>query len=216
MPWAWFVLHVCLPLAVCRLCRWPVLFCSSAVIFLWCRFLFSSFFLMESLREQRAAVKFCFLVSKSAAKTVLTLNVAYINDRKRKTQVHEWFSRLKNDMSTDDKSRSERPSIARTDWNVGKSRELVFTDGRQTSEQFSEICEITRSSVQWIWIKDLGMEKLAATFVLWVLTENPKNVTFGEKLHNSVAPGTLFLVFFSYFHAWRSVWKEADLTTLLT
>ncbi|PNF41490.1 hypothetical protein B7P43_G13226 [Cryptotermes secundus] len=75
---------------------------------------------MAGFREQRAAVKFCFLLGKSGTETLEMLKTAYKDDAMGKTQVFEWFSRFKNgEMSIDDKPRSGRPSTARThenDW----------------------------------------------------------------------------------------------------
>lgn len=115
---------------------------------------------MASLSEQRAAVKFCFLLGKNAAETVLMLKTAYQDDAMGKTQVYEWFARFKNgDMSIDDKPRSGRPSTARIDENVEKIRELVLTDRRQTIDQLSEISGLSWSSVQRILTEDLGMKR---------------------------------------------------------
>ncbi|KAJ8948323.1 hypothetical protein NQ318_019307 [Aromia moschata] len=76
---------------------------------------------MASLSEQRAAVKFCFLLGKNAAETVLMLETAHKDDAMGKTQVYEWFARFKKgDMPIDDKPRSGRPSTARNDENVEK------------------------------------------------------------------------------------------------
>ncbi|PNF15130.1 hypothetical protein B7P43_G15579 [Cryptotermes secundus] len=70
---------------------------------------------MADFREQRAAVKFCFLLRKSGTETLETLKTAYKDDAMGKTQVSEWFSHFKNgEMSIDDKPRSGRPSTART------------------------------------------------------------------------------------------------------
>lgn len=44
----------------------------------------SSSFVMADLSEQRAAVKFCFLLGKNAAETVDMLNTAYKDDYYRK------------------------------------------------------------------------------------------------------------------------------------
>lgn len=115
---------------------------------------------MASLSEQRAAVKFCFLLGKNGAETVLMLKTAYQDDAMGKTQVYEWFARFKNgDMSIDDKPRSGRPSTARIDENVEKIRELVLTDRRQTIDQLSEISGLSWSSVQRILTEDLGMKR---------------------------------------------------------
>uniref|UniRef100_T1HFL5 HTH_48 domain-containing protein n=1 Tax=Rhodnius prolixus TaxID=13249 RepID=T1HFL5_RHOPR len=50
---------------------------------------------MASLSEQRAALKFCFLLGKNAAESVLMLKTAYKDDAMGKTEVYEWFTRFK-------------------------------------------------------------------------------------------------------------------------
>ncbi|KAJ8944261.1 hypothetical protein NQ318_013673 [Aromia moschata] len=125
--------------------------------------------------EQRAAVKFCFLLGKNAAETVLMLKTAYKDDAMGKTQVYEWFARFENgDMSIDDKPHTGRPSTAGNDENVKKIRELVITDRRQTIDQLSEIRGLSWSSVQRILTEDLGMKRVAAKFVPLALADNQK------------------------------------------
>ncbi|KAJ8936933.1 hypothetical protein NQ318_007057 [Aromia moschata] len=106
---------------------------------------------MASLSEQRAAVKFCFLLGKNAAETVLMLKTAYKDDAMRKTQVYEWFAWFTNgDVLIDGKLSSGRPLTARNDENVEKIPELVFTDRRQTVDQLSEINLDNRSKSAFI------------------------------------------------------------------
>ena len=44
---------------------------------------------MADCREQRAAVKFCFLLGKSAAETIVMLQTAYGDAALSKTRVYE-------------------------------------------------------------------------------------------------------------------------------
>ncbi|VVC25091.1 Hypothetical protein CINCED_3A016760 [Cinara cedri] len=84
------------------------------------------------LREQRAAVKFCFLLGKTGTETLEMLKTAYKGDALGKTQVFEWFSRYKSsEMSIDDQARSGCPSTARTDENVEKNSQNY--PGRSTA-----------------------------------------------------------------------------------
>uniref|UniRef100_A0A1B6CBZ2 Mos1 transposase HTH domain-containing protein n=1 Tax=Clastoptera arizonana TaxID=38151 RepID=A0A1B6CBZ2_9HEMI len=120
---------------------------------------------MASLIEQRTAVKFCFLLGKTAAETVVMMKTAYKDDALGKTQVYEWFFRFKNgDMSVEDKPRSGRPSTARTDDNVDKIRDLVCEDRRRTIEVLEVLSGISWSSVQRILTEDLGLTRVAAKF----------------------------------------------------
>ncbi|XP_054282527.1 protein GVQW3-like [Macrosteles quadrilineatus] len=130
---------------------------------------------MTSLSEQRAAVKFCFLLGKNAAETVEMLKTAYKDDAMGKTQVYEWFSRYINgDMSIQDKPRSGRPSTSRTDENLVKVKEFVLADRRQTIEQISEASGLSWSSIQRILTEDLNMKRVAAKFVPRALTDFQK------------------------------------------
>ena len=56
-------------------------------------------------------VKFCFLLGKSAAETVLMLQEAFKKEALSRTQVFERYSRFKGgEMSREDQPRSGRPS----------------------------------------------------------------------------------------------------------
>ncbi|PNF14597.1 hypothetical protein B7P43_G13107 [Cryptotermes secundus] len=130
---------------------------------------------MADFREQRAAVKFCFLLGKSGTETLEMLKMAYKDDAMGKTQVFGWFSPFKNgEMSIDDKPRSGRPSTARTHENVEKIREIIKEDRRRTIEEIVELSGVTWSSVQRILTEDLGMKRVAAKFVPPLLTAEQK------------------------------------------
>ena len=59
-------------------------------------------FMMADNKEQRVCIKFCFLLGKSAAETVLMLQEAL-----SRIQVYEWYSRFKGgEMSCEDQPRS--------------------------------------------------------------------------------------------------------------
>ena len=71
----------------------------------------SAIFMMADNKEQRVCVKFCFLLGKSAAETVLMLQEAFKEESLSRTQVYEWYSRFKGgEMSREDQPRSGRPS----------------------------------------------------------------------------------------------------------
>ncbi|PNF43896.1 hypothetical protein B7P43_G02795 [Cryptotermes secundus] len=130
---------------------------------------------MTDFREQRAAVKFCFLLGKSGTETLEMLKTAYKDDAVGKTQVFEWFSHFKNgEMSIDDEPRSGRPSTAQTHENVEKIREIIEEDRRQTIEEIVELLGVTWSSVQRMLTEDLGMKRAAAKFVPRLLTAEQK------------------------------------------
>ena len=103
---------------------------------------------MADCREQRAAVKFCFLLGKSVAETIVILKTAYGDTALSKTRVYQWFSRFKNgEMSIVDQPRSGRPATSRSDENVDKINVLIREDRRRTIDQLCKISGISWSSI---------------------------------------------------------------------
>ena len=63
--------------------------------------------MMADNKEQRVCMKFCFLLGKSAAETVLMLQEAFKEEALIKTQVYKWYSRFKGgEMSCEAQPRS--------------------------------------------------------------------------------------------------------------
>jgi len=85
-------------------------------------------------------VKFCFLLGKSAAETVLMLQEAIKEEDLSKTQGYEWYSHFKRgEMSCEDQPRSGRPSTCQNDANLEKIRNAINADRRRISDEISEI-----------------------------------------------------------------------------
>ena len=88
---------------------------------------------MAEKLEQRADVKFCFLLGKTAGEKVVMLETSYKEAALAKTQVYEWFSRFRNgELSVADQPRSGRPSTSRMDENIARIRELILEDRRRS------------------------------------------------------------------------------------
>jgi histone-lysine N-methyltransferase SETMAR len=126
--------------------------------------------------EQRACVKLCFLLEKTAAETIVMLQQAFKDDAFGKSQVYEWFSRFKNgNMSIKGLPRPGRPSTIRNEENIEKVRQAINEDRRKTIEQVSEETNVSWSSCQRILTDDLRMRRLSAKFVPRLLTEEQKD-----------------------------------------
>jgi len=70
---------------------------------------------MADLKE-RVCVKFCFLLGRTPAQTVLMLKEAFKNEA---MEVHKWFNHFKRGkMSVEDQLRCGHPSTSRTDQNL--------------------------------------------------------------------------------------------------
>ena len=85
-------------------------------------------------------MKFCFLLGKSAAETVLMLQEGFKEEALSKTQVYEWYLRFKGvEMSCENQPRSGRLSTCRNDENLEKVRNAINADRRRTIGEISEI-----------------------------------------------------------------------------
>jgi len=125
--------------------------------------------------EQRAAVKFCFLLGKMAGEAIVMLETAYKKAAMGKTQVYEWFSRFRDgELSLADQPRSGRPSTSRTDENIARIRELILEDRRRTIDELVDLSGVSWSSCQRILSEELQMKRVAAKFVPHVLTADQK------------------------------------------
>jgi transposase len=101
---------------------------------------------MAEKTEQRAAVKFCFLLGKTAGKIVVMLETDHKEAALEKTQVYEWFFRFRNgELSLADQPRSGRHSTSRTDENIARIHELILEDSRRTIDDLVDLC-----GVSWI------------------------------------------------------------------
>ena len=121
-------------------------------------------------------VKFCFLLGKSAAETVLMLQEAFKEEALSKTQVYEWYSHFKGgEMSCEDQPRSRRPSTCQNDDNLEKVCNAINADHRRTSAEISQITGLSWSSCQQMLTEDLNTKRVSTKFVPQLLTEDKKN-----------------------------------------
>jgi histone-lysine N-methyltransferase SETMAR len=131
---------------------------------------------MGDHKEQRAWMKFCFLLEKMAAETIVMLQQAFKDNAFGKSQVYEWFSRFKDgNMSIEDLPRPGRPSTSRNEENIEKDRQAINEDRRKTIEQVSEETNVSWSSCQRILTEDLRMRRVSAKFVPRLLAEEQKD-----------------------------------------
>ena len=69
---------------------------------------------MADFREQRACIKFCFKLGKTATGYYEMLKTAFGEQAMGRTQIFQWFSRFKaGRTSTDDDERCGRPDYSR-------------------------------------------------------------------------------------------------------
>ena len=128
-------------------------------------------------KKQRVFMKFCFLLGKSAAETVLMLQEAFKEETLSKTQLYEWYSRFKGgEMSCEDQPRSGRTSTCRNDENLEKVRSAINADRRRAIDEVSEITGLPWGSCQRMLTENLNMKRVSPKFVPRLLTEDKKKI----------------------------------------
>jgi len=122
--------------------------------------------MMADDKEQKVCMKFCFLLGKSAAETVLMLREACKEEALSKTEVYERYSRFRRgDMSCKDQPRSGRPSACRNGENLEKVYNAINADRRWTIDEISEITGLSWSSCQRMSTEDVNMKRVSAKLV---------------------------------------------------
>lgn len=121
--------------------------------------------------EQRAAIKFCFKLNKSATQTYHMMITAYGDACLSRSKVFEWYSRFKSGReSLEDDSREGRPSTSNNDENVELVRVALSHNRRLSVKMLSEQLQISQGSIHTILCEVLGKKKLCAKFVPHTLT----------------------------------------------
>uniref|UniRef100_A0A672HAL3 Mos1 transposase HTH domain-containing protein n=1 Tax=Salarias fasciatus TaxID=181472 RepID=A0A672HAL3_SALFA len=126
-------------------------------------------------RDQRASIRFCFLLGKTASETLTMVQEAYKDGALGRTQVFEWYGRFKRgEMSTEDQPRSGRPASSRPQEKIREVEAMVLADRRRTVREVSTLTGVPWSSCQEILSQDLGLRRVAAKMVPRILTPEQK------------------------------------------
>jgi hypothetical protein len=130
---------------------------------------------MADFKEQRICIKFRFRLNKTAAETHLMLKEAFGDNAMSQSKLFLWYKRFKGGRtSVDDVEHSGRPSTSTTSKNIAKVREAILADRRRTIHDVCEIVGLSYGTVQCILSDDLHMRRIAAKFVLRLLSNDQK------------------------------------------
>ena len=121
---------------------------------------------MVDFREQRACIKFCFKLRKTATECYEMLKTAFGGNGMGLSQTFQWFSRFKvGRISNDDDEGSGRPVSWSTPEMIERVRQIIREDRRRTIDEVSMLVWISQGTCQKILTEDLKMRRVASKFV---------------------------------------------------
>ena len=130
---------------------------------------------MNSVKEQRVCIKFCYNPGKTASETHKMIRHAFGDQAIGQTACFKWFAKFQSGHeSFEDDQRSGRPSTCASEKNVEKISVTIEKDRRQAIRDVAKATNLSFRSCQSVLTKTLGMRRRAAKFVPRLLTAEQK------------------------------------------
>ena len=124
-----------------------------------------------SEKEQRVCIRFCANLGKSATETLEMIQQGFGDQSLSRTQVFQWHARFKaGRTSVDDDEHTGRPTTCTTPETVARIQEIVRQDRRRTIRDIAGEMDVGYGTCQRVLTEELGMQRVAAKFVLRILT----------------------------------------------
>ena len=125
--------------------------------------------------EQRACIKFCFKVGKTATECYEMLKTAFGEQAMGRSQTFRWFSRFKaGRTSTDDDESSGPPVSSSTPEMIEGVRQITREDRRRTIDEVRMLVGIRHGTCHNILTEDSKMRRVASKFVPTLLSVDQK------------------------------------------
>ncbi|XP_054708838.1 protein GVQW3-like [Uloborus diversus] len=126
--------------------------------------------------EQRANIKFCFKLGKSATETFELMKTVYGSEVLSRNNVFKWYARFRDGRdSLEDDPRLGHLVTVRNDENIEKVAEILRNDRYVSTRLIEEVTGIPKSTVHLISTENLGKRKVCAHFVPHTLTDDKKH-----------------------------------------
>ena len=95
--------------------------------------------------EQRANIKFCFQLGKTAAETVELMRQVYRDNCLSRAQIFRWYARFKSGVeTTEDETRPGRPFSVRNEELIAKVRKRIQEERCVTVRMMADEFDVNR------------------------------------------------------------------------
>ena len=129
---------------------------------------------MVDFREQRACIKFCFKLGKTALECYEMLKTAFGEQAMGRFPTFHWFSRFKPGRTLiDDDESSGRPVSSSTPEMIERVRQII-REGRRTIDEVSMLVGISYGTYHKMLTEDLKMRHVASKFMPRLLSVDQK------------------------------------------
>jgi len=133
--------------------------CDAALAFIKRCNVLSAIIKMADFRKQRACIKFCFKLGKTATECYEMLKTAFGEQAMGRSQTFQWLSRFKAGRTSidDDDELSGLPVSSLTPEMIERVHQIIREDRRRTIDEVSMLVEISHGTCHKILIEDLKM-----------------------------------------------------------
>ena len=122
--------------------------------------------------EQRANIKFCFKLGKTAAETVELMRQVYGDNCLSRAQIFWWYARFKSGVDTiEDEARPGRPFSVRNEGLNAKVIKRIQEERCVTVRMMADEFGVNRETILQILVEDLGKRKVVSRFVPHTLSD---------------------------------------------
>jgi len=130
---------------------------------------------MVDFCEQRACIKFCFKLGKTATECYAILKTAFGEQAMGHSQTFQWFSWFKAGRTlTDDDERSGQPVSSSMPEMIERVCQIILEDRHRTIDEVSMLVGISHGTCHKILTEDLKMQRVASEFMPRLLSVNQK------------------------------------------
>jgi len=126
--------------------------------------------------EQKANIKFCFKLWKTAAETVELMRQVYGDNCLSRARLFRWYACFKSGVEMiEDEARPGRPFSVHNEGLIAKVRKRIQEERCVTVRMMADEFGVNREMICQILVEDLGKRKVASRFVPHALSDDQRH-----------------------------------------
>jgi len=146
--------------------------------------------------EQRANIKFCFKLGKTAAQAVELMRQVYGDNCLSRAQIFMWYAQFKSGVETsEDEARPGHPFSVCNEGLIAKVRKRIQEEHCVTMRMMADEYGVNRETIRQILVEDLRRRKVTSRFVLHALSDDKRHecIQYAKDIINTARRNKNFL-----------------------